>query len=101
VRPEITVTRMEREDTATVLAEHCRKTQLDPDRKKSAKWVEKTGAVFAVCIDLPTKRKKAARSPGVRRSLSGLASHLPIRSKTRAGTDRADAEQRRSTGLAG
>lgn len=79
VRPGVTMTRMEREDTATVLAEHCRKTSVNLDNEKIAKWLEKTEAVLNVRLDLPGDRRKAVRSPRVRDRLAGLASRLPVR----------------------
>lgn len=79
VRPEITMTRMEREDTATVLAEHCRKTHVNLDNEKTARWLEQTETVLGVRVDVPGERNKPARSHGVRRRLARLGSRLPIR----------------------
>ncbi len=84
VRPDIVMTRMEREDTATVLLEHCRKTHVNFDDERIAKWLEKTETVLGVRLDTSGRSKKARGSAGIRGRLAKLASRLPTqRRKTK------------------
>lgn len=68
VRPQIIMTRREREDAATVLAEHCRKTRVDLDDSVIRRWRAAVESVLDVGLDLPGE---AARPAAARRSRIG------------------------------
>jgi hypothetical protein len=79
VRPQIIMTRMEREDTATVLVEHCHMTGVDVGNESVAAWRDDAEKVLGVPLDLAGPRRKKKESRGVRERLSGVARRLPSR----------------------
>lgn len=66
VRPGIIMTRMEREDAATVLEEHCRETGVDFDEPQIADWRESVESVLGVELDAPGHRPEPRARRGVR-----------------------------------
>ncbi len=71
VRPQIIMTRREREDAAAVLAEHCRKTRVDLNDAVIRRWRTAAESVLDVGLDLPgdAARPPAAKRGRVRRLL--------------------------------
>jgi hypothetical protein len=64
-RPQIVMTTREREDTAEVLAAHCRKTRVDLADDSVARWRGSVESVLGIGLDLP-----ASPGPAARRRLS-------------------------------
>ncbi len=80
VRPQIIMTRMEREDTATVLVEHCHMTGVDVEDDAIVAWRDDAESVLGVPLDMAgPRRKKEKVSKGVRERFSGVARRLPFR----------------------
>lgn|GEM_PF-1057310 len=65
VRPQIIMTRREREDAATVLSEHCRKTGVDMNDRVIQRWRAAAESALDVGLDLPGE---PARPPAAKRS---------------------------------
>jgi hypothetical protein len=86
VRPQIIMTRMEREDTAAVLLEHCQKTGVNFDDDQIRQWLGNVEAVLDTRLDVSGERKEHSRSSAVRSRLSGLAGRLPFRRQKDSGS---------------
>jgi hypothetical protein len=84
VRPQIIMTRMEREDAAAVLVEHCHMTGVDLEDDAVIAWREDAEMVLGLRLDMKgPRRKKKKESGGFRGRVSGAARRLPFRRKGR------------------
>ena len=81
VRPQIIMTRLEREDTATVLVEHCHITGVDLENDAIVAWREDAESVLGVALDMNRPRRKKKEAKGVRRRLASVVRRLPLRRK--------------------
>lgn len=88
VRPQGIMTRMEREDTATVLVEHCQDTGVNLDDAAIIKWRKNTEAVLGVRLDLPESDHEIEHAGGFRDRLARAAGRLPFRRRTSTSDDR-------------
>lgn len=93
VLPQVIMTRMEREDTATVLVQHCRKTGVDFEESAIMKWRETAETTLDVRLDVPGERRQRDRSPGLRGRLANVAARLPFRRRKSRTDDRGTDEQ--------
>ncbi|MEJ2274155.1 MAG: hypothetical protein P8Y01_06225 [Woeseiaceae bacterium] len=79
VRPQIIMTRMERQDTATVLVEHCHMTGVDLENDAIVAWREDAEKILGVRLDMAGPRRRKKESKGVRKRISDVARRLPFR----------------------
>lgn len=79
VRPQIIMTRMEREDTMSVLLKHCEATGVQFSDEQVIKWLENVELVLGTSFASPGKSDKISRSKGIRGRLAGFTKRLAFR----------------------
>jgi hypothetical protein len=84
VMPQVIMTKRERDDTAAVLSDHCRKTGVDMEGANVAKWRAAAEAVLGVSLDLPGEPQPEDEPSGLKQRLAAVASRLRRRLKRRS-----------------
>jgi len=79
VLPRVIMTRMEREDAAAVLLQHCEATGVDFEDDDVRKWLENVEAVLGTGLDVAGESEKPSRSSRVRGRIAKLGKRLPFR----------------------